>query len=221
MTWIKICGIMTLQDALTAVRAGADAIGFVFHNQSPRNITPEAARAIVERLPEKTEKIGVFVNQPAERIADMADRAQLSGVQLHGDEYRDPVCTVHRRVLLSIPADRAATDGPSLRSALERMKENLIAIMVDSGSPKRRGGTGRTFEWNQAFAWITELQRLRPVVVAGGLNPGNVQEAMRILQPWGVDVSSGVEAAPGRKDQDKIRAFVEAVRMADVRNSKN
>ena len=222
MTWIKICGITTLEDALAAARAGANAVGFVFYEPSPRNIKPEIVRSIAEQLPEETEKIGVFVNEPADRVSRIADLAGLTAVQLHGDEYRDTArLALNRRVLLNVPADSAASDDRNFSSALAGMGQNLIAILVDSGSAHKRGGTGRTFRWESSGGLISRLEKLRPVVVAGGLKPDNVREAIRILHPWGVDVSSGVEAGPGRKDPDKIRAFIEAVRLADVEHLKN
>lgn len=224
MTWIKICGITRLEDALAAVRAGADALGFIFHTESPRAIQPQTARAIVDQLPQATEKIGVFVNTPPERVSEIADCAGLTAVQLHGDEYRDATrFVVSRKVLVSLPAssvlEDVQTDGAS--SALLQMPKNLLAVLVDSGNGHERGGTGKTFDWNQAGALISRLKRRHPVVVAGGLNANNVQEAIRTLRPWGVDVSSGVEASPGRKDPDKMRAFVKAVRLADFEHSKN
>lgn len=223
MTWIKICGITNLEDALTAVEAGADALGFVFYDKSPRNIDPEAANQITKRLPERVEKVGVFVNESAEQISALASDAGLTAVQFHGDEHENPAkYTVRYKVFLGLPAEAGRMSlfkkGEAWGSFM-KIPENLGAIVLDSGTRQERGGTGKTFDWNSATAFVSTVSQLHPIVVAGGLTPDNVAEAMRILHPWGVDVSSGVEAKPGKKDPDKVRAFVKAVREADKANS--
>jgi len=212
-----------LEDALLAVEAGADAVGFVFYEKSPRCVTVEAVREIVARLPESVEKVGVFVNEPIENVSAIADRAGLTAVQFHGDEYEDPTkWPTNRRTFLCIPAHWVAMTwrqkGKAFGSFMA-MPRNLGAIMVDSSTSERRGGTGRPFDWKEAKAWISPMGRLIPVVVAGGLNIDNVADAIGILKPWGVDVVSGVEASPGKKDPEKVRAFVRAVREMDRKAS--
>jgi phosphoribosylanthranilate isomerase len=223
MTWVKICGTTNLEDALTAVEAGADAVGFVFYEKSPRNIPVEAAREIVEKLPEGVEKVGVFVNEPKKRVAAIADEAGLTAVQFHGDEFKSPTNWPNdRRLFLGVPAEWVAVTWRKrgqARGTFMQFPENLGAIVLDSGTQEKRGGTGKAFDWQKARMWVSTMSQLHfPVAIAGGLTPLNVVEAIDILKPWGVDVVSGVEAAPGKKDPEKVRAFVRAVRDAERRN---
>ncbi len=216
MTWVKICGITNLEDATLAVEAGADALGFVFYEKSPRNVDPETARGIVAKLPPGVEKIGLFVDESAEKIASVADEAGLTAVQLHTDEKRGPGKQItKKKVFLSLPAYTIAfteeKEGIAWKSPFE-FPDNLAAIHLDSA---RIGGTGRAFDWQAIGPFVASMGHLYPIVVAGGLTPDNVAEAMRILRSWGVDVSSGVEAKPGKKDPEKVRAFIKAVRDAD------
>ena len=217
MTWIKICGITNLEDAQTAVDAGADALGFVFYEKSPRKIDVETARKIVTKLPSSIEKVGVFVNEPVEKILNTVVQAGLTGVQLHGVECRKlefiRALKIGRdlKVFVVLPA----TDINKGLDWNENERASISAVFFDSGTPELPGGTGRTFDWNSAAAGIQAIGVNWNVVVAGGLNSSNVADAIRILEPWGVDVSSGVEAKPGKKDPDNIRAFISAVRRAD------
>src|SRR5229473_1353795 len=200
MTWTKICGITNLEDALTAVDAGADALGFVFYESSPRRIDPEAARKIVKELPEMIEKVGVFVNQTEESICVLADAADLIA-------ERRP----HLKVVVGISMHHPKPEG----WAMMWHPDVVHAFLVDSGNSSNYGGTGKTFDWQASQRSIEEIARLGRVVVAGGLTPGNVTAAIRMLRPWGVDVASGVETRPGMKDREKVRAFVAAVRMGE------
>jgi phosphoribosylanthranilate isomerase len=221
MTWVKICGMTNLEDALTAVDAGADAVGFVFYEKSPRNISVEAARTIVQKLPERVDKIGVFVNELPERVSAIADEAGLTAVQFHGDEHRNPErYSVNREAFFCLPA----------MDLVQRWKQgnvfvsfsglpNLAGILLDSGTREQRGGTGKTFAWGEAYGFVRTTNALYPVIIAGGLTPTNVGWAVGFLKPWGVDVASGVEANPGRKDPEKVRAFVKAVRDVDRKTS--
>jgi len=217
MTWVKICGMTNLEDALTAVDAGADAVGFVFYEQSPRKITVEAARAIAAKLPANIERVGVFVNQTEDALCDVADRSGLTAIQMHGD-HEDPHVAdlvVARRprlkILAAISMLQKSPDGWAMM-----WHPNVVhAFLVDSGDSSKHGGTGRTFGWRTSAPTLENIKKLGRVVAAGGLTPGNVCEALGILKPWGVDVSSGVEASPGKKDPDKVRAFVQAVRKID------
>jgi phosphoribosylanthranilate isomerase len=220
MIWIKICGTTNLEDALTAVSAGADALGFVFYEKSPRNIDVESARQIVQSLPLHVDKVGVFVNEPVEKILETVRRAGLTAAQLHGVESRKPAFIEalkagrELKVFLVLP-------GTEMRSALEwnvNGERSISAVFFDSEAPQQPGGTGRIFDWKAAASGIQAISGRLKVVVAGGLNSNNVGDAIRILEPWGVDVVSGVEAMPGKKDPEKIRAFVDAVRRAEKNN---
>jgi phosphoribosylanthranilate isomerase len=224
MTWIKICGTTNLEDALLAVEAGADALGFVFHAKSPRNVSVETVREIVAQLPERVEKVGVFVEQDAEEIAGVVYQTGLTAVQLHGGLEESALISQEllergvRRMFPVFPAGLFYEEGAvDIKGRADsENSEVVVAIVVDSGTAEQRGGTGKAFEWRRVAA-MEKFTRLARVVIAGGLTPGNVAEAMRILNPWGVDVVSGVEAAPGKKDPEKVRAFVRAVREVDLR----
>lgn len=212
-----------LEDARVAVAAGADAIGFVFA-RSPRQVTPEQARSIVAGLPTEVEKVGVFLNEDPTRIRDIADTVGLTVVQLQGDETiavaealrrGGRVRSARRRIFKTVPVVTGA------ESALRRFAncEAIDALLLDSvvtpanpGAEPIRGGTGVPFDWKRASRFMPGLCRRKRIIVAGGLAPETVASAIRMLQPWGVDVCSGVESEPGRKDHDKVRAFVHAVR---------
>ena len=217
MTWVKICGMTNLEDALVAVEAGADAVGFVFYEKSPRNISVEAARNIVEKLPDIVEKVGVFVNELEDRLCDVADRAGLTAVQMHGHNEDPHVAdlVVAKRSNLKVLAAISMSHNDPQGWAMMWRPDVVHAFLVDSGDSSKHGGTGKTFDWNNSGAMVKSIQRLGNVVAAGGLTPGNVVDAVNVLQPWGVDVVSGVEASPGKKDPEKVRAFVRAVREMD------
>jgi len=217
MTWVKICGMTNLEDALVAVDAGADAVGFVFYEKSPRCVTVETAREIVEKLPEGVEKVGVFVDSRVEDAKDVFHRVGLTMVQVYGEsvgEWYDWYESGETKLMW-------ATSGNVLKKevfiSLGRYKKRLSALLVDSGSENLPGGTGVRFDWEAAKIGIWHLGTRAPIVVAGGLTPKNVNDAVRTLAPWGVDVVSGVEASPGKKDPEKVRAFVSAVREFDRR----
>jgi phosphoribosylanthranilate isomerase len=223
MTWVKICGITNLEDALTVIDAGADALGFVFFASSPRKITSEAARQIIEKLPVEIEKVGVFVLGSDENIATIADNAKLTSIQVHvrekgADLPAGPISSGRKHYLAVSASD--FFDQEDAEFAVSKNSANasewMHAVFLDSGTPQQPGGTGKVFDWHKAVATAERIQRfgLR-LVVAGGLTPNNVTEAMRTLKPWGVDVSSGVEVKPGKKDPEKVRAFISAVRRAE------
>jgi phosphoribosylanthranilate isomerase len=222
MTWVKICGMTNLEDALVAVDAGADAVGFVFYEKSPRCVSVETARKIVGKLPSKLDKVGVFVNEPPERVSAIGGEAGLTAVQLHGDEYKNPQCYLEEWGKLFF----ALSVADVLNGLTEPIGEVIIpklpqssTILLDSGTPEKRGGTGKTFAWAEARWLVSALTRLHPIVVAGGLTASNVGHAAEFLRPWGVDVASGVEERPGKKDPEKVRAFVKAVRDCDRKAS--
>lgn len=199
--WVKICGITSEEDALLAVAMGADALGFVFA-PSPRQMSPEAVKAITRRLPPEILTFGVFRNERPERVVEVVNTSGLKGAQLHGDETREDSQYVSERVPLSIRAFRAGDER--LRRAGEYGAQILL---VDAPSP----GSGKVFDWRLAEG----VPRGRRLVLAGGLDPENVAEAIRTVHPWGVDVSTGVESRPGAKDPMKVRAFVQAAKKAD------
>jgi phosphoribosylanthranilate isomerase len=196
---IKICGITRLEDARAAVADGADALGFVFWPGSPRCITPGAVRTIVDELPASVMYVGVFVNQPLEEVNGAAELAGLTHVQLHGDETTEFARGVERPVIraITLPSDGFADGWPAETTWL-----------VDAHDRVRRGGTGTRADWDAA----AELARRRRVILAGGLTPENVAEAIARVRPFGIDVSSGVEQAPGMKDPVRLAALFRAAR---------
>ena len=233
MTWVKICGTTNLEDALTAVEAGADAVGFVFYEKSPRNISVEAARAIVEKLPESVEKVGVFVGEMAETVREITEKAKLTIAQTYPD-FRNPLSIPDdrfferalSRLIVALPASqlgREESDDPDVITGFrvsDRFRDRVAAVLLDSGTSGRPGGTGKKFDWESVVSMTDLVGRIGlRLIVAGGLTPGSVEDAMRALTPWGVDVVSGVEARPGKKDPEKVRAFVKAVRDADRKTS--
>jgi len=203
-TRVKICGITNLADALAAIEAGADALGLNFYEKSPRHISLKTAAEIARHLPPFVMRAGVFVNADEDLVTRAIGECGLSLLQFHGDEPPE-FCTQFG--LMSMKAFRIR-DAESLK---ELPKFSTDAYLLDAYSPEARGGTGEKFNWDLAV----EAQKFgKPVFLAGGLTPENVADAVRKVRPFGVDVSSGVESAPGRKDHAKIRAFIAAVRAA-------
>jgi phosphoribosylanthranilate isomerase len=217
MTWVKICGITNLEDARVAAEAGADALGFVFYEKSPRRVDAEKVREIIRQLPKDLEKVGVFVHADVKTICETVDRTGINAVQVHGD-HEDPHVV-----------DQVSGQRPDLRFfvAISMRQPNpggwammwqpdiVQAFLLDSGSSSQLGGTGERFDWEESVPVSDAIKRFGRTVVAGGLTPQNVAEAIAVLRPFGVDVSSGVEASPGKKDPEKVRAFVQAVRAAE------
>jgi phosphoribosylanthranilate isomerase len=199
---VKICGITSTTDAQAAVAAGASAVGFVFWPESPRFVDPYRARAIVRTLPAFVLPVGVFVNQPAEYVRGVAALLRLGAVQLHGDEdvaYAARIdFPVIKAIALGQGVDAAAIDKWPLRTTL----------LLDVHDPIKRGGTGRTIDWSMA----APIAAQRRTLLAGGLTPENVAEAVAAVRPFGIDVSSGVERSPGIKDHARIRALFDALR---------
>jgi phosphoribosylanthranilate isomerase len=203
---VKICGITNIRDGMAAAEAGADALGFVFYDQSPRNITVEAASAFAGQLPPFVMRVGVFVNAAEELVIRAIRECGLSLLQFHGDE---PPEYCQRFGLMTMKAFRVR-DAASLQAVMNYPTD---AWLLDAYSPENPGGTGETFNWDLAL----EAQGWgRPIFLAGGLTPDNVAEAVRRARPYGVDVSSWVEAAPGKKDHAKVRAFIQAAKALEV-----
>jgi len=255
MTWIKICGITNLDDALAAGEAGANALGFVFYSRSPRCVTLDTVRSIVAKVPQAIEKVGVFVNETVEHVCDTAKKAGLTAIQLHGEESiefsralfealangsrRPTIFRTWPAKVFDAPAGQSVGWDPVAVGLVEKddaykgkrvhkihvakngdlflethgFRPGVISgVLLDSSNDERRGGTGQKFDWERVQPWAGIINSISKLIVAGGLHPGNVQEAIHLLHPWGVDVSTGVEREPRKKDPRKVRAFIEAVR---------
>lgn len=211
MIRVKICGLTSVEDARAAAALGADAVGFVFA-PSPRQIAPETAHAIGQRLPPFLARVGVFVNETVERIEFTARAAALTVLQLHGDEEGAFVRAVRRRTGLPVVKAVAVRDESTL-SKLDGLEAD--GVLLDAYDPNLAGGTGVTFDWKLARAAQVRLQAKggrMPVILAGGLHPDNVQDAIKQVGPYAVDVSSGVEREPGKKCHDKIARFIQKAR---------
>src|SRR5271163_3059850 len=272
MTWIKICGMTNLDDALAATDAGANALGFIFYPKSPRYVTLEAALSISTKVPQHMEKVGVFVNESFERVCDTAKQLGLTAVQLHGDEStefsralfqglanqgianqnvangspRPMIFRAWPAKIFDAPAERSVGWDPVGAGLVEpdeaykgkRVHKIHVAkngdlflethgfrpgvvsgVLLDSSTAEKRGGTGLTFDWERVQPWAGVINSISKLIVAGGLHPGNVEDAIHTLHPWGVDVSTGVERAPGLKDPKKVRAFIKAVRAIENANA--
>lgn len=195
MVRVKICGITSPEDAMAAVMLGADALGFVFA-ESPRRIVPDRAREIIRLLPPFVQTVGVFVNESVNFMKGIKRFCGLDYLQLHGEEGPETVSMVGGRVIKAIRA---------VENCHELARNYPTAtLLFDTHDPHVKGGTGRCFDWSV----VSTIARERPVILAGGLTHENVEEAIRIVSPYAVDVSSGVERAPGRKDHGKMELFI-------------
>lgn len=200
--FIKICGITTVDDAMIAVEAGATAIGLNFYRQSKRYIEPTMAKEIADHVRTKVAIVGVFVNEPFESVKSIATSVKLTFCQFHGEEAADYVNKFPNAI-------KTFRVDDSLKNAyFDDFK--CSSFLLDSFSGMEYGGTGKTFDWLLA----REANEFGKIIVAGGLNPDNVTHAIEIAQPWGVDVSSGVEIQPGKKDREKVLRFVQCAREA-------
>jgi phosphoribosylanthranilate isomerase len=196
--FVKVCGITRVEDALAAVELGADALGFVFWPNSPRVIDPFRARAIVAALPPFVSVVGVFVNQPASYVNGVAALARLTAVQLHGDEDAAYAAAMTRPVIKAVSGNSSDEDAWPER----------VTLLVDAHDLVKRGGTGRAADWAAA----ARVAQTRRVLLAGGLNADNINDAVAQVRPFGIDVSSGVESSPGIKDRNRMAAFLKAAR---------
>lgn len=214
--WIKICANTSLEDALLAAEAGADAVGFVFA-PSPRRVTADQVAVIAPRLPADLEKIGVFVDAAFEEIAAAVRQCGLTGVQLHSEIDGDTGAALRAAFGPALKILRVVHFGPEALAQAKSYADdpNVAGVLVDSRTATAVGGTGVAFDWDEAARTLFADGKLK-LIAAGGLKPENVGEAIRLLRPWGVDVASGVESAPGRKDSERVRAFVQHARSSAV-----
>ena len=210
---IKICGLTNLDDALDAAELGADYLGFNFYPKSPRCIAETECGKIVAALRAQFPNIscaGVFVNHPAADIARIVERCGLDAAQLSGDEPPEALAALGSEKVRAFKAVRAATDSTSIEK-FSACAAGDPMLLLDATAPRLYGGTGRTADWD----WAAAVARLHPVFLAGGLTPENVGEAIRKVKPWGVDTASGVESAAGKKDRERMAAFISAARRAE------
>ena len=204
MTKIKICGITNLDDAKAAVDFGADALGFVFFRESPRAISPQSAASIIAKLPAFTTTVGVFVDKPLDEIKKIVNETGIDVLQLHGDEPPESCC-LQRRVIKGIRVKSLESLEP-----LKSYRNLVSAFLLDTFAPHMPGGTGQVFNWDIAI----EAKNFGRIILAGGLTPENISEANRRVNPYAVDVSSGVELVKGKKDHQKMKLFIERARSA-------
>jgi phosphoribosylanthranilate isomerase len=212
--WIKICGNTTLEDARSAAECGAQAVGFVFA-PSPRRVEADLVRRITEQLPPQLEKYGVFVDTGFDEIVSTVNASGLTGVQLH--RTADVLLPLRLREHF---AGRVAIlrvlhfMGPEFEQQLKELSRSEDAVLVDSSTPRAIGGTGTSFDWDKARSTFLRAAPNLRVVAAGGLAPENVKQAIQTMRPWGVDVVSGVESAPGKKDPSRVLAFIRSAQEA-------
>jgi len=203
--FVKICGITNIEDAQHAIQCGADAIGFVFFEESPRFISHRRAAEIVRSLPDHTSKIGVFVNADLKFVRDIVNHVNLSAVQLLGNDGPDDLVDFDTSVIKVFRVGKEYD--------VEVMKNYIVdAFLLDAMSEGAYGGTGKTFDWNIAI----KAKEYGRIILSGGLTPDNVEDAVRFVRPYGVDVSSGVEAKPGKKDRGKVQDFISRAKSIPV-----
>ena len=206
---VKVCGITNGEDALAAVESGADALGFIFYEKSPRYVVPAIAGQIIAELPPLVMSVGVFVNEGLATVRSIMDTYHLGMAQLHGDENASYCHELSRPVIKAL---RLKNRESLLALAEYQGRGSVRGFVLDTFSELAYGGTGQVTDWTLA----AEVAKSTPILLAGGLTPDNVTEAIRVVRPYGVDVSSGVESAPGKKDRAKLRAFLEAVRVVSA-----
>jgi phosphoribosylanthranilate isomerase len=224
--WVKICGNVSFEDAQHAIRAGADAVGFVFAAESKRRVTVEQVADITAHLPQTAEKVGVFVEQSVAEIADIVLAAGLTGVQMHAPNLetsahdaallREKLGDLGQRlrVVLVLHFSAAALDGFAENVAQLGRNYAIDAVLIDSRIGDAVGGTGLAYDWRAAQKSLRRVPPHLRLIVAGGLTPATVREAIQTLAPWGVDVASGVEATVGKKDPLKVESFIATARQA-------
>jgi phosphoribosylanthranilate isomerase len=201
---VKVCGNTAVETAMVAVEEGADLLGFIMAPGTPRSVTSRQAAAIVRELPPTVDTVGVFVDQPADQVAEINAETGFTVVQLHGAESWEDFAGLPYPVIKAVRLDSAAS------AAVVEWPPGQV-VLADTHAPGLLGGTGRTFPW----AWVEDLALHYRLLLSGGLTPENVGEGIRALRPWGVDASSRLESSPGVKDPDRVRAFVRAARQAE------
>lgn len=205
---IKMCGVTRLADAMVGVEAGVDALGFIFYKKSPRNIDPEDARLIIEQLPPFVDVVGVFVDKKRSEVEEIVQYCRLGYAQLHGNES-PKYCERLARYAAPCQVIKALRVGGDLGNEdIEIYREDVKGFLLDTYRKGQAGGTGESFDWSL----VRELNFEKPIILAGGLDCDNVVRAIEATKPYGVDVNSGVEQAPGIKEHQKIRKFVDLVR---------
>jgi phosphoribosylanthranilate isomerase len=198
---IKICGITNLEDAASACEYGADALGFIFYKKSPRYITPETVRQIIDNLPRAVIRVGVFVNHAIRTVKDIYEFCGLDLIQLHGDESPEYCRQFPESILIKASSPRSEDELSILKYY------PVKAVLIDARDPALYGGTGKKSDWEMAM----KLKKICPLVLSGGLNPGNILEAIETVLPNAVDVNSGVEVSPQKKDSDKMKNIIKMV----------
>lgn len=202
-TRIKVCGITTVEDALFAVEAGVDALGFIFYKDSPRYVEPRRVADIVRQLPPFVTSVGVFVDETTLNINKLVDLIGLGCAQLHGDESPELCAGINAKVIKAVRVG----EGFDL-STLKKYDNVVSALLLDTYKKGLKGGTGETFDWNVAV----EAKDYGKVILSGGLTPANIKNAVKVVRPYGLDVSSGVELTPGNKDHAKVKEFIREAR---------
>jgi phosphoribosylanthranilate isomerase len=202
MTEIKICGITNVPDALLASGYGANAVGFIFYPKSPRYVKPETAKRIIRRIPKGTKKVGVFVNESPPRVKELVEFCGLDLIQLHGSESPEYCRQFPSSLLIKAFSPRTEKDLGKLRAYPVR------AILVDAHDPVLLGGIGKRSDWGLA----AKVRESHLLILAGGLHVGNIREAIDVVSPHAVDINSGVENSPGRKNPEQVRAIIEILR---------
>ena len=211
MTRVKICGITNSEDALAAVRLGTDALGFIFVEGTPRYIEPKQAEEITSQVPPFITRVGVFDDRSPEEIRKIAESCRLDALQIHVDDMSQDYSNLAKRRIIKVCRVK---DEASLHNALspQGLKSSRVdACLLDTYSKNKLGGTGTTFDWSLAVKAKSIVGPTFPIILSGGLNPDNVAEAIKRVEPFAVDVGSGVEERPGKKDHDKLSRFIETV----------
>ncbi|MBT3924211.1 MAG: phosphoribosylanthranilate isomerase [Nitrospina sp.] len=198
---VKVCGMTQLKDALLAVEHGADAVGFIFYKKSPRSVNMKEVREIISKLPPFVDTVGVFVDENVDRVNKVAEYCGLDLVQLHGEESPSYCRKIKRRVIKAFRVK-------DIQSIQQLEKYSVSGFLLDTYTENLHGGTGKVFDWNLAHP----AKKMGPVILAGGLTPRNIRQAISQARPYGVDVCSGVEKSPGIKDPEKVRAFLNNIK---------